>query len=156
RAYVIAPNDVRDAVSKELKAALVRAGRGEEAVLREIADEGLTAEGRAERWQELAKIRDERGDASGATDALLQAASEHPTAALWAAVEASAEKSGREHIRVEALQKLVELATPAERLAIMKRLARAEAGRGSLAAAETAWRAVWAADPSDDEADVAI
>jgi tetratricopeptide (TPR) repeat protein len=39
---------------------------------------------------------------------------------------------------------------------VQKRLARAEGARGSLAAAEEAWRKVLASDPGDSEADVAI
>ncbi|HEY8074797.1 MAG TPA: tetratricopeptide repeat protein, partial [Labilithrix sp.] len=156
RAYVIAPGDVKNVISKELRDALVRAGRGEEAVLRDIADEALSRDERAARWAELAKIREERGDKDGAADALLQAASEQSTAERWAAVESAADASGRDHVRVEALQKLVDLVSVEERLPIMKRLARAEAARGSLGAAENAWRGVWTLAQDDAEADVAI
>ncbi len=156
RAVAIAPAEARDVLTRELDDVLSRSGRGEETVLRALAVPTLTQEERAERWTELAKIREERGDAAGATDALLQAAGEQSTVERWAAVEKSAETSGRDHIRIEALSKLVDLAPPARRVGFQKRLARAEAARGSLSAAETAWRAVWVADPSDTEADVAI
>ncbi|MDB4946451.1 MAG: Exonuclease SbcC, partial [Labilithrix sp.] len=96
------------------------------------------------------------GDLAAATDALLQAANDDPSAARWAAVEDAADRSGREHLRVEALQNLVPLVDDAARLDVQKRLARAEGARGSLAAAEDAWRAVLSVDPADGEADVAI
>src|SRR5690606_15398016 len=64
------------------------------------------------------------------------------------------------HIRVDALQQLAQLAragkTGEALPSILKRLARAEGARGSLAAAEMAWREVVEIDPSDAEADVAI
>jgi len=156
RALQIAPNDVRADVERELKETLVRAGRGEEVVLRDIAAPGVAPAERAEQWQSLAKIREDRGDHEGATDALLQAATDDPTAVRWAAVERAAEASGREHIRVQALQNLANHVTGDARLGVQKRLARAEGARGSLAAAEEAWRKVLASDPADHEADVAI
>ncbi|MBX3185405.1 MAG: hypothetical protein KF819_00255 [Labilithrix sp.] len=156
RALLIAPNDAKAEIERELNEALTKGGRGEEAVLRELAAPGVSPAERAARWTELARIRQERGDAEGATDALLQAATDEPTAQRWAAVERAAEASGREHIRVQALQQLVDLATPESRLGVQKRLARAEGARGSLAAAEAAWRKVWTYEPNDSDADVAI
>ncbi len=156
RALEIAPPAEQTAIAGELKAALHGAGRGEEAVLREIGAADLSATDRAARWEELARIREERGDAAGATDALLQGATDDPNAARWAAVEQAAERAGREHIRVQALQNLALHVPPSEQLAVQKRLARAEGARGSLAAAEEAWRKVIGADDSDSEADVAI
>jgi len=156
RAVAIAPAELRDAATKELKDALLAAGRGEEAMLRDVASPDLTPEQRAERWTELARMRGESGDAAGATDALLQAATDAPSAARWEAVERAAETSGREHIRVQALEELTKHVDGAARLAVQKRLARAEGARGSLAAAEQAWRKVLELDSSDVEADVAI
>ena len=156
RALQIAPHDARLEIERELKDALQRAGRGEEVVLREIASPDLSPSDRAEQWAALARIREQSGDIAGATDALLQAATDDPSAARWADVERAAEASGREHIRVQALQSLALHVEPAARLAVQKRLARAEGARGSLAAAEEAWRAVLAADAGDSEADVAI
>jgi tetratricopeptide (TPR) repeat protein len=156
RALQIAPQDARADIARELDDTLKRAGRGEEAVLRAMAAPGVSAKGRAEQWQSLAKIREERGDKEGATDALLQAATDDPGAAAWAAVERAAEASGREHIRVQALQNLALHVDDRTRLGVQKRLARAEGARGSLAAAEQAWREVLSSDPGDSEADVAI
>ena len=160
RASEIATPEQRPDVAKELNDALVAAGRGEEAILRELARPDMPKPERALRWAELARLRREHGDASGAADALLQAAMEEPTAARWRAVEQAAEEAGREHIRVEALQHLAKLARVSEsrdeQRAVLKRLARAEGARGSLAAAEAAWREVLELDPNDSEADVAI
>jgi tetratricopeptide (TPR) repeat protein len=160
RASEIATAEQRPDVARELNEALVNAGRGEDAVLRELARTDMAKPERALRWAELARIRDERGDASGAADALLQAATEEPTPTRWSAVERSAEAAGREHIRVDALSHLADFARAgqgAEELrVILKRLARAEGARGALSAAETAWREVMAVDPADAEADVAI
>ncbi|MBS2012797.1 MAG: hypothetical protein JST00_07925 [Deltaproteobacteria bacterium] len=156
RALALAPSDAKSAVEDELKAALKQSGRGEEAVLRDLAAPELTPQQRAERWVELAKAREEKGDHAGATDALLQAATDDPTEHRWEAVEKAAESCGREHIRVQALQQLVNLAEAAARRAVLKRLARAEGARGSLSAAEEAWRTVLVLDPADKEADVAI
>ena len=156
RALLIAPHDAQAEISGELRTALRGAGRGEEAVLRSLAAPGMSAIDRAEHWAELARIREERGEAAGATDALLQAATEDPNAARWASVEQAAERAGREHIRVQALQNLALHVDSTARLPVQKRLARAEAARGSLAAAEEAWRKVLASDPNDTEADVAI
>lgn len=156
RALQIAPNDAKDEIARELKAALLEAGRGEEAVLREIAAPGVSAADRGELWMSLARIRQDHGDLEGATDALLQAATDDPSAARWAAVERAAEAAGRDHIRVQALQNLALHVDDAARSAVKKRLARAEGARGSLAAAEQAWRGVLESDPADGEADIAI
>ncbi|MBX3220083.1 MAG: hypothetical protein KF795_06150 [Labilithrix sp.] len=160
RASEIAAPEQRPDVARELHDALLAAGRGEDAVLRELARADMPKPERAVRWVELARIRDEHGDASGAADALLQAATEEPTAGRWGAVERAAEASGREHIRVDALQHLADLARGGqgneELRVILKRLARAEGARGALSAAESAWREVMEVDPSDAEADVAI
>lgn len=156
RASAIAPGDVRAEVAKELRDAMVKAGKGEDLVLRDIANPDLGATERAALWTELGRIREEKGELSGATDAFMQAATEEPTVERWEAVERVAEQSGREHLRVEALQKLVALAPEGTKRVVLKRLARAEGVRGALAAAEAAWREVWAIDPADVEADVAI
>ena len=156
RALHIAPNDARAEIERELSASLLSAGRGEEAVLRELASPGVSPAQRAEQWTTLAKIREERGDVEGATDALLQAATDDPSAERWAAVERVAESAGREHIRVQALQNLELCVDDEARLAVQKRLARAEGARGSLAAAEAAWRKVLVSEPNDSDADVAI
>ena len=156
RALQIAPTDAQAEITGELRVALLASGRGEEAVLRELGAPGMAAGERAERWADLARIREERGDSAGATDALLQAATEEPGAGRWAAVEQAAERAGREHIRVQALQNLALHVDDTARLAVQKRLARAEGARGSLSAAEEAWRSVLAADSNDTEADVAI
>lgn len=156
RALEIAPPAAHAEITSELKATLHRAGRGEDLILRELAAQGMSSADRAERWTELARLRKEKGDLQGATDALFQAATDDPSEARWVEVEVAAEISGRDHLRVEALQHLVKSVQPAERLSVLKRLARAEGARGALAAAETAWRAVWAVVPQDTEADVAI
>jgi len=156
RALSIAPNEAKPDIETELKTALKQSGRGEEAVLRDLAAPDLTPADRAGRWVELASAREEKGDHAGATDALLQAATDDPSAARWEAVEKAAEACGREHIRVQALQSLVGVVDPVERRVVLKRLARAEGARGSLSAAEEAWRTVMSLDPADKEADVAI
>lgn len=159
RAGAIAPPGAGPEIAKELGEALLAAGRGEEAVVRELSRDELAKPERAERWTELARMRGARGDGAGAADALLQAAAEDPTPSRWAAVERAADAAGRERLRVEALGHLLDLARAAgsgEVCVILKRLARAEGARGSLGAAEAAWREVMRLDPSDAEADVAI
>src|SRR6185295_10844424 len=95
RALEIAPNDARDDIARELKDSLLRSGRGEEVVLRELSLPGVSPEERAEQWTTLAKIREDHGDTEGATDALLQAATDDPTAKRWSALERAAEAAGR-------------------------------------------------------------
>ncbi len=160
RATEIATAEQRPDVARELNEALVTAGRGEDAVLRELARTDMPKPERAVRWSELARIREERGDMAGAADALLQAATDEPTPARWKAVERAAEAAGREHVRIDALQHLANFARAGQATellaSILKRLARAEGARGALSAAESAWREVVAVDPGDAEADVAI
>lgn len=159
RARAIAPAEHQAAVTAALREALFAAGRGEDLLLRELSDDALSGGERAAIWAEVARVRRERGEATGAGDALVQAALEEPTPARWAAVEEIAESTGRERLRVDALRHLVDLARRGEGgdvKSTLKRLARAEGARGSLAAAEAAWREVMALDPSDPEADVAI
>lgn len=160
RAAEIAAPEQRPDVARELSEALVKAGRGEDAVLRELGRDDIGKAERAQRWGELAKVRQERGDVAGAADALLQAATEEPTSERWWAVERAAESSGREHVRAEALGHLSTIARQAgdsaSRLGILKRLAQIEGGRGSLTAAEAAWREVLEVDPEDADADAAI
>ena len=71
--------------ARELKDILLRAGRGEEVVLRDLGEPAGSPAERAAQWQVLAKVREERGDQEGAADALLQAATDDPTSARWAA-----------------------------------------------------------------------
>lgn len=157
RASEIAAPEQRPDVSRELSEALVKAGRGEDAVLRELSRDDISKAERAERWVDLARVRQEHGDAAGATDALFQAATEEPTVDRWIAVERAADSAGRDHVRVEALQNLARLAPDTSaRLVILKRLAQIEGGRGSLAAAEAAWREVMEIDPDDADADAAV
>jgi tetratricopeptide (TPR) repeat protein len=161
RANEIAAPEQRPGVADELNQALIAAGRGEDAVLRELARTDMPHPERALRWAELARIRQERGDSAGAADALLQAATDEPTFARWAAVERAAEAATREHVRVEALTHLAGLGRQAnlgkdEFADIWKRLARAQGARGSLAIAEEAWREVLELLPADPEADIAV
>ncbi|MCW5813850.1 MAG: hypothetical protein KIT84_22675 [Labilithrix sp.] len=160
RATVIAAPEQKPDVANELNGALVKAGRSEDAVLRELARPDFTSADRALRWVELARVRDEGGDAAGAADALLQAATEEPTAERWAAVEQAAARAGRDHVQVDALQHLAVLARSAgavvELRDVLKRLAQIEGARGSLNAAEAAWREVMDVDPDDADADAAI
>jgi tetratricopeptide (TPR) repeat protein len=161
RANEIATFEQRPDVATELSAALVAAGRGEDAVLRELARTDMPKPERALRWAELGRIREERGEVEGAADAYLQAATDEPTMARWEAVERAADAAGREHVRVDALQHQVDLGRRDNigedaLLAILKRLARAQGMRGALALAEIAWRDVLEIAPSDAEADVAV
>jgi hypothetical protein len=160
RATEIAAPEQRPEVARELGQALVKAGRGEDAIMREVARDDISKADRAAQWVELAKLRAERGDAAGNADALLQAATEEPTAERWTAVEHAAEVAGRDHVRVDALQNLITIsrqnADPRTLRVLLKRLAQVEGARGSLAAAEAAWREVLDADPADEEADAAI
>lgn len=156
RAVELAPEDAKAELSRELNEALDKSGRGEEAAVRSLRNANLSAAGRAEHLTSLARYRSERGDAEGAADALVQAATADPNGVRWLAVERAAEATGRENVRVQALENLVLFVDEAARPAVRKRLARAEGARGSLDAAEKAWRAVLDADPSDTEADVAI
>lgn len=115
-----------------------------------------SAHDRAQRWVDLANERRHQNDASGAAEALLQAANEESTFARWELVEREAEACGREDLRVEALEKLVTLASPDESLPVRKRLARAKGAQGALAAAESIWRDIEANHPADPDADAAI
>ncbi len=154
RALAVAPEDARVDVKRELRDALVKAGRGEEALSADIEDPRKTPEERAALWTELARIRDEKHDALGVVEALRQAAKAVPTKEGWAAVADAADDAGAVDARVDALRALVELGV--DKLVNQKRLARAEGARGSLDAAEEAWRVVWDNDPNDHEADVAL
>lgn len=160
RAVEVASPEQQSDLARDLGEALTAAGRGEDAVLRELARPDMAAEGRAVRWAEIARMRQEHGDSSGVVDALFRAAMEESTRERWSAVERAAEAAGRDQVQIDALEHLVALADVGaradERRSFLKRIARLEADRGSDAAAEKAWRGVWALDPSDADADVAI
>lgn len=156
RAHELAPEEVKPAVAKELSEALVGAGRGEDAVMRDLSRPDLEKTARASKYEELAKARAERNDTAGEADALFSAATESPTRDRWAAVEKAAERINRETLRVRAVEEVVRYSLGTEKVAAMKRLARAEAARGKLKEAEAAWREVWKNAPKDTEADVAI
>ncbi len=128
----------------------------EEALLAEIADPAIARSARARCWSDLVNLREQREELSGATDAALQAAIEEGSAARWERVERLAEASGREHIRVEALRRLVECIELPGKNSALRRLARAEGARGSLTAAESAWNDLLLLAPNDEEAAVAI
>lgn len=156
RAHELAPDEVKTEVAKELSEALVGAGRGEDAVMRDLSSPDLEKAARAAKYEELARVRAERNDEAGAADALFSAATEDPNRDRWAAVEKVAERINRETLRVRAVEELVRFSSGEEKLAAMKRLARAEAARGKLKEAEAAWREVWKNAPKDKEADVAV
>mgnify|MGYP001473013075 CR=1 FL=1 len=157
RASEISPPESSAVVARELAGALAASGRPEDGVLRQIASRDLTSRERADLWTELASIRESAGALEGAADAALQAATEDGEGAeRWRLLERLAEATGREHVRAEALRNLCDREQGEARLVALKRLARAEGARGALAAAEAAWRELWAAAPDDPEADVAI
>lgn len=156
RAHELAADEVKPEVAKELSEALIGAGRGEDAVMRDLSRADLQKAERAAKYEELARIRAERNDTAGAAEALFMAATDAPSAERWAAVEKVAERANRESMRVRAVEELVQLASGDDKVAAMKRLARAEAARGKLKEAEAAWREVWKNAPRDAEADVAI
>ena len=160
RASVLAEEEHRGALATDLDAALVAAGRGEEAIQRGLASTELAPRERAARYAELGRLRKERGDEPGVSEALFQAATDDPTFERWEASERDAEGAGRENARADALRHLATLARAGDDRdvlrAILKRLARAEGARGGLAPAESAWREVLVVDPHDQEADVAI
>lgn len=160
RATELAEPGLREEIATEIEAALVAAGRGEEAMERGLAGGGIAASERAGRLAELARFRSERGDLAGAVDALAQAATIEPTSERWEATEKAAESAGNDDRRVDALVRLIALAREGndrDRLrAVLQRLARVEGARGGIVAAERAWREVLVTDPHDGEADVAI
>jgi tetratricopeptide (TPR) repeat protein len=130
RAHELAPDEVKAEVAKELSEALVGAGRGEDAVMRDLSRPDLEKATRAAKYEELARVRAERNDGAGAADALFSAATENPTRERWAAVEQAAERISRETLRVRAVEQVVRYSLGAEKIAALKRLARAAAARG--------------------------
>jgi tetratricopeptide (TPR) repeat protein len=147
-------------VVRELHASWEAAGRSSEIearVQREAASDTASPSMRADRWTEISERRESRGDRRGAVRALQEACKLDPTPLdRWSALERVAEAAGDDEARVTALGQIVKRVKADGRVAVFKRLARAQERRDDKAAAEKAWQDVLGIDPDDEEADHAI
>ncbi len=160
RAIELAPVEDRADLEKELRDAYEAAGRGteiEQRAEREAQTVDLTPAIRAERWTEIADRREQRGDLAGALRALLEAAKIDPEPVeRWSTIERVAEAAGDPESRVGALREIAARVADDGRIAVFKRLARAEEERGNDEAAEQAYGDALLIDADDEEADQAI
>ena len=160
RAIELAPAEDRAEVEKELRDAYEAAGRGteiEQRAEREAQALEVTPTVRAERWTEIADRREQRGDVAGALRALLEAAKIDPgPVERWSTIERVAEVAGDPESRVGALREIATRVADDGRIAVFKRLARAEEERGNDEAAEQAYGDALLLDSDDEEADQAI
>ena len=160
RAAELSPPEERAAIERELHLAYEASGhadRVEERALAAANDEDGALGQRAERWTEVARLREARGDLAEAAEALMAAGRlDGGSIERWEALERVAAASGRDDARVAALRRLSDLVGSSEQVATWKRLARVLEARDEFQDAETTWRRVAEADPDDEEADHAI
>ncbi|MEO8800937.1 MAG: tetratricopeptide repeat protein, partial [Polyangiaceae bacterium] len=160
RATQLLPADERDPVLAEIRGIYESLGSEEDfeaRALREAADESLTAAVRADRFTQVAHLREKRSDLVGATHALLDAARTDPSPLVrWSAVERAAELAQLAGIRVSALREIESRVADEVRPAVLRRLARALEEVGDIEAALACLERVLAAEPDDEEADRAI
>jgi tetratricopeptide (TPR) repeat protein len=160
RAKELAPIEDRPTIERELGAAYDASGhadRVEERAVAEADDATVPDAVRAERWADVARLREARGDMSQAVDAWLAATDlGADSVERWAALERAATEAGREDARIMALRQLAERVPPAQRITTWKRLARALETHDAFQEAEAVWRRVADADPDDEEADHAV
>ncbi|HEX7666406.1 MAG TPA: hypothetical protein VF407_17895, partial [Polyangiaceae bacterium] len=160
RATQLLPADERDPVLAEIRGIYENLGREEDfeaRALREAADESLSPTARADRFTQVAHLREKRSDLVGATHALLDAARTDPGPLVrWSAVERAAELAQLSGIRVSALREIESRVADEVRPAVLRRLARALEEVGDIEAALACLERVLAAEPDDEEADRAI
>jgi hypothetical protein len=160
RAAQLATPDERVVIEQELRAAYDasgQAGRVEERALAAAEDESLGAGLRADRWMEIAQLREARNDIDGAIAAVQSSnALDGAHAERWSTLERLAGVASRDDVRLAALERLSELLPLESRMVAWKRLARAREARDEFREAEVVWRKVAQADPDDEEADHAI
>jgi hypothetical protein len=160
RAAELATDATRVEIEHDLREAYESAGRGteiEQRAQREAQADEITPLVRADRWTEIADRRERRRDMAGALRALTEAARlDAVPVARWSAIERVAELAGDFDARVEALREIAKRVENEGRVAVSKRLARAEESRGDRVAARAAYEDVLRIDPDDEEADHAI
>jgi tetratricopeptide (TPR) repeat protein len=160
RALDLVEGSAQKEVVRELHASWEAAGRSSEIearVQREAASDTASPAMRADRWTEVSERREARGDRKGAVRALQEACKlDAGPLERWSALERVAESAGDDDARVAALGQIVKRVKTDGRVAVFKRLARAQERRGDKEAAEQAWHEVLRIDPDDEEADHAI
>jgi len=160
RALSLASPDARPPIEARVRAGLERAGKSEEVEARSVAaarNEASSAVERAERWNEVAQFREGRGDVTGATAALREAAIlDSGPLERWSALERVAGLSGAAAIRAQALREIETRVPRDARGAVLRRLAQALEELGDLAAVEATWTRIHELSPDDEEADHAI
>ncbi|MEO8874283.1 MAG: hypothetical protein ABI461_01745, partial [Polyangiaceae bacterium] len=160
RAAQLLPAEERDAVLGEVRKLFENLGREEDLetrALREAADESLPPQERADRFTQVAHLREKREDFVGATHALLDAARADSAPLIrWSAVERAAELANLAGIRVTALREIDSRVADEVRPAVLRRLARALEDVGDIEAALTALEKVLSVEPDDEDADRSI
>jgi lipopolysaccharide biosynthesis regulator YciM len=160
RAAELADGAEREALEARVREAYEAAGRAgavEERALREARDPQQERSVRAARWTDVARMREARGDLSGATSALVEAAHVDPEPLeRWSEIERIASLSGSSDLRVMALREIELRVSDEVRPAVLRRLARAYEDQGDLAAVEETWSRVLNLAPDDEEADHAV
>jgi hypothetical protein len=157
RALVLVPPDGREAIERDIRSIYERAGRGDELerrALREAKSADIPAQTRAERFVEVAQIREDRQEHAGAAEALLEAARLDPDPLThWSALERVSELGGLNEFRIIALKEIEARVAPDARPAVLRRLARAHEDVGDAEAATEALEKLLVMAPGDDEAD---
>ena len=157
RALVLVAPDGREAIERDIRSIYERAGRGDELerrALREAKTADIPTQTRAERFVEVAQIREERQEHAGAAEALLEAARLDPEPLThWSALERVSELGGLNEFRVVALKAIEARVAPDARPAVLRRLARAHEDVGDAEAATEALEKLLAMAPGDDDAD---
>lgn len=160
RAVQLLPAEERDSVLAEIRAIYENLGREEDfetRALREAASESLPPQERADRYTQVAHLKEKRGDIVGATHALLDAARADSAPLIrWSAVERAAELANLAGIRVTALREIDSRVADEVRPAVLRRLARALEEVGDVEAALAALEKVLSVEPDDEDADRAI
>lgn len=160
RCKVLAPAEEQLALEAEIREVYTLAGRVEDLEVRarhEAERDDAAESARADHWAEVAHLREQRGDVSGALQALLEAARlDAGPLERWSALERIAALAGASEARVRALFEIERRVDDEARPAVLRRLAHAQEEAGDLAAVEATWHRVLALKPDDEEADRAI
>jgi tetratricopeptide (TPR) repeat protein len=158
RALGLVGEDARVEILAEIRAAR-RLGPQEKKLVDVEPAAGAESEGdenvrAAERWSDIADVREHRDDLAGAVRAHLEACRLDPEPLeRWSSLERVAELAGDGDARVLALERILTKVGAQGKVAAYRRLARAHTARDDKAAAERVWRALLALEPNDEEAD---
>lgn len=160
RALELAPEGDRAEIDAEVRELYARVGNREsieERALRAAESEENLPGPRADRFADVAQLREERGDFAGALDALQQAAQLDPEPlARWSALERGAELAKRGDLKLVALREIEVRVDEDARPAVLRRLARALEEIGDDTAALDTYHRVLSRVPDDEESDRAI